>query len=90
MEFIHYDLNLSSNDVVKIELDKKANVKLMDYWNYQNYKQGKAHTYYGGVQQVSPARILAPHAGSWYLCIDLGLGGGRITSSVTVEKAKLS
>lgn len=87
MEFIHYDLQLGSSDIVRIELDKQANVKLMDYWNYQNYKNGKDHRYFGGVQQISPARIPAPHAGNWYLCIDLGLGGGNIKSSVTVEKA---
>lgn len=86
MEFIHYDLHLNSNDVVKIELDKQANVKLMDYSNFCNYKEGKEHRYYGGVQQISPARIATPYSGNWYLCIDLGLAGGYIKSSVTVEK----
>jgi len=87
MEFIHHDLQLNSNDVVRIELDKQANVKLMDYSNYCNYKNGKAHRYFGGTQKVSPARIVPPHAGSWYLCIDLGGYAGTVRASVIVERA---
>jgi hypothetical protein len=86
MRFLHYNLQLKADDVVKVELDGQANVQLMDYSNFCNYKNGKSYRYYGGLQKVSPARIAPPYQGNWYLCIDLGGYAGTVHASVAVEK----
>ena len=82
MNFLHYDLNLSSNDVVEVTLDKQANVRLLDDINFSRYKSGGQHTYYGGLAKTSPARISAPHSGHWHLVIDLGGYAGTVSASV--------
>ena len=82
MNFLHYDLNLSSNDVVEVNLDKQANVRLLNDINFSRYKSGQQHTYYGGLAKVNPVRISAPHSGHWNLVIDLGGYAGTVRASV--------
>jgi hypothetical protein len=84
MNYLHYQYNLSSGDVVVIELDKQANVKLMNQSNYEKYKKGVNHKYYGGLVKKSPFRIAPPNAGKWYLTIDLGGYTGSVNASVNV------
>jgi hypothetical protein len=84
MNFLKYELNLGAQDAVKVVLSKQANVRLMDYSNFQAYRSGRRHTYYGGHATVSPFVVRLPHAGQWYLAIDLGGYGGSVNASVSV------
>jgi hypothetical protein len=86
MNYIHYGLNLQSNDVVEVTLDKQANVRLLDSTNYSNYKLGKQYKYYGGLATKSPSHISPPSAGYWHLVIDLGGYPGTVTASVKIIK----
>ena len=61
-----------------------ANVRLMDNSNYQSYKSGRRHSYYGGHATRSPVRLQVPRAGHWHVTIDLGGYGGRVKSQVSV------
>ena len=42
MNFLHYDLQLGSNDVVEVTLDKQVNVRLLDDINFLNYKRTRS------------------------------------------------
>lgn len=84
MKFIHYNLNLKSNDAVQVHLDKQANVRLLDDHNFQNYRRGGRHTYYGGLATHSPYIISPPRAGHWHLVVDLGGYSGTISASVQI------
>lgn len=86
MNYLHYEFNLSSGDVVEVTLDKQANVRLLDSSNYSSYRNGREHRYYGGLAKVSPIRIAAPHAGHWHLVVDLGGYAGTVKASVSVVK----
>ena len=54
--------SLKGGEIVEINLSGKvpANVKLMDSYNFSNYKNGRRHTYYGGHATRSPVRIPRP------------------------------
>lgn len=84
MKYLHYDFNLSDNDVVSVTLDKQANVRLMDGSNYQNFKSGRKHRFYGGRATKSPVRLSPPNSGHWHLVIDTGGYAGTIRASVEV------
>ncbi|WP_233260850.1 DUF1883 domain-containing protein [Pedobacter sp. HMWF019] len=84
MNFLKYDFDLSAQDAVKVSLSGQANVRLMDYNNFQNYKNGRAHKYYGGLVKVTPYVIQPPYGGRWYLAIDLGGYSGKISASVSI------
>ena len=84
MNFLHYELSLSANNVVEVTLDKQANVRLLDNSNYQKYKSGQKHTFYGGLAKESPIRLPAPSQGYWHLVVDLGGYAGTVKASVRV------
>ena len=84
MEHLHYDLTLRTGDSVQVTLDKQANVRLLDSTNYQHYRRGRKHKFYGGRATVSPFIVSAPSSGNWHLAIDLGGYAGRISASINV------
>ena len=86
MNFLHWDVQLDSNDIVQVNLDKQANVRLLDGPNFHSYQQGRRHSYFGGLAKKSPARLVAPHAGDWHVVVDLGGYSGTISASVSVMK----
>ena len=82
MNYLHYDLQLTSDQVVEVTLDKQANVRLLDEVNFLKYQRGEKHQYFGGLTKVSPAHVKPPHAGKWHLVIDLGGYPGTVSASV--------
>lgn len=86
MQFQQYNLgHLKGGEIVEVTLQgSAANVRLMDSSNFQNYRNGRRHTYYGGHVTRSPYRVNVPRAGNWHVAIDLGGYAGRIKSSVRV------
>ena len=54
MKFTHYNLgNLSRGKTIEVTLQgNAANVRLLDSSNFQKYRTGKRHQYYGGVSVV--------------------------------------
>lgn len=86
MQFIQHDLgHRSGGEIVKVHLSgSAANVRLMDSSNFQNFRNGRKHRHYGGYAKRSPVTLQIPHSGHWYVTVDLGGYGGRITSSVEI------
>lgn len=85
-QFVQYDLgHIKRGAKVVVRLGAQANVLLLDSSNFNSYRNGQQHRYYGGRMTRSPATILVPHDAYWYVAIDLGGYSGTIESSVTVE-----
>ena len=84
MEFIHYSLDLGARDIIQVELETKAFVRLMDDDNYSAYRTGTNYRYYGGLAERSPANIKPPFDGRWHLCVDLGGKDGKLNASVHI------
>lgn len=82
--FLHYEVDAGPNNVIRVILDKQANVRLLDSFNFQRYRSGEEHKYYGGLAKVSPVNLKPPHAGRWHIVIDLGGYGGTVRASVQV------
>lgn len=89
--FTQYDLGhqaAGSTAVVTLQ-GNAANVRLLDSVNFDRYRQGARHNYYGGHATSSPVRLTIPNAGHWYVVVDLqGQGpSARVQSSARVEAA---
>lgn len=91
MKFNVYDLgNLKSGERVQVTLQgSAANVRLMDTSNYNNYKNGRRHTYYGGLVTKSPIVLGVPNSGHWYVTIDMQGLRGTVRSSVKLLPSAL-
>ncbi|MBE9209719.1 DUF1883 domain-containing protein [Nostoc sp. LEGE 06077] len=100
MKFVHHDLGqCKSDEIVEITLSgSAANVLLMDSSNFQSYRNGREHRYFGGLATKSPVRLQIPRSGNWHIAVDMrGLRGGVSSSArllpsplPTIKEAPLS
>lgn len=86
MDYLHCQDFLNAGDTVRVELDRQANVILMDNLNYSNYVNGKEFNCHKGLSTVSPYQIPVPYTGMWHIVIDLSGRAGMIMYSVGVIK----
>ncbi len=78
MQFIQSDLgHRQRGEIVEVTINgNAANVRLLDSTNFNSYKNGRRHTFHGGLTKRSPVRLAIPHSGHWYAVVDMqGLGG---------------
>jgi len=89
MNFNYYTLgHIEGGSVVEVTLQgSAANVRLMDSSNFNSYKSGSRHTYFGGLAERSPVRIPVPHSGTWYVTVDMQGLRGTVRSGVRVIPA---
>ena len=85
MKFIHTDLgNRRRGEIVEVTLTRAANVRLMNTSNFNNYKNGRKHTFHGGLAKRSPINIQIPSSGHWHLTVDMQGLKGSTKASVRV------
>ncbi len=90
MQFIKHDLkHRTAGQIVEVTLSSVANVRLLDSSNFQSYRSGRRHNYYGGYAKRSPIRLQIPRSGHWYVVVDLGGNSGRVGSNVRILPGKL-
>lgn len=87
MEYLYYEVNVGSNDVIEVELSSQANVRVMDTSNYNSFRAGRPHRYVGGLAKKSPVVLRPPGSGHWYVVVDLGGYSGSVRASVSVKSA---
>jgi len=93
MGFTHYDLGYQSRGtVVEVSLSgSAANVRLLDSSDFQHYRSGRRHSYYGGLIRRSPAHLAIPHSGHWHVTVDMqGLRRTTRSSIRLIPQASLS
>lgn len=91
MNFTHYDLGRKERgQIVEITLSgSAANVRLMDSSNFQNYRNGRKHRYYGGLAKQSPFRLSIPSTGNWHVTVDMQGLRGTVRSSIRMVPSAL-
>jgi hypothetical protein len=66
MNFLHFDIgNCQRGEIVEVKLTSGANVRLMSSSDFSNYKNGRRHSYIGGLAKKSPVRLQVPNSGHW-------------------------
>ena len=89
MRLTQYDLGFQEDgSIVEVTLEgTEANVQLLDSTALANYKARRGYQYVGGHYRQSPVRLSVPHAGVWYVTVDLGGYVGTVRSGVRVIRA---
>lgn len=91
MNFTKYDLgNKKRGDVVEITLQgSAANVRLMNSSDFQSFRNGRRHSYIGGLAKKSPIRLQIPNSGHWYVTVDMQGLSGTVKSSIRMMPSAL-
>lgn len=86
MDFLHSQVETSTGDVIVVSLEgDAANVMVMSSSDFNSYRRGGRHHYFGGYFTRSPATIRPP-PGSWHVVIDLGGRRGHVRAGVRVVR----
>ncbi len=84
-DYVHTDLGqCHRGDLVEVTLTRAANVRLLDSSNFNKYRRGQQHRYFGGLAKQSPVRLAVPRTGHWHVAVDMQ--GLRGTSRASVRK----
>ena len=91
MKFNQWDLGQRrAGEIVEVTLSgSSANVRLMDSANFQHYKNGRKHQYYGGLPNRSPMHLKIPRSGHWYVTVDMAGLRGTSRASVRMSPSAL-
>lgn len=85
-DFIHAREYLNAGSAVNLNCDTQCNFMVMTDTEFNNYRNRRGFTYYGGSYKHFPARIVIPHSDNWNVVIDLGGGKAQIRYSLTYTK----
>ena len=72
MNYLHYKMKASPQNAIKVTLNHKANIKLLDTVNYYKYCNGKTYQSTGEFIDVSSMQIKVPHKSNWHILIEHG------------------
>ena len=91
MKFVHHDLGQRrSGEVVEVNLSgRTANVRLLDSSNFNSFRNGRQHRYYGGLASKSPVVLQIPRSGHWHVAVDMMGLKGSVRSSARVLPSAL-
>ncbi|MBE7440303.1 MAG: DUF1883 domain-containing protein [Spirochaetales bacterium] len=85
MNFVHYNLGfLQQGRIVRIDIDRQANVLLLDALNFNHYRNRQRYRYHGGHARSSPIDLRVPASANWHVAIDTGGRTGQIRSAVSI------
>lgn len=78
MSFLHSEVYLGSGERVRIDLDRQANVRMLDDYNFRRYRDRESYSFHGGRALRSPLILGAPSPGRWHVVIE-----GPVRAAVT-------
>ena len=71
---IPYCKNNGSALSVVVNIQRAADVFLVDQYNFQRYQNGMSFKYYGGHYYHNPVKITVTGHDIWYLIVNDGIG----------------
>ncbi len=87
MKFLHYQLNIGPGKRVRVTLNERANVRLLDTLTYYHYAAGRPYQATGEYPNVLQADLRVPHRSQWHIVIDHGQFKGELKASVRLLAA---
>lgn len=85
MNFLHWEVNAGPQNVIRVNLDKAANVLLLDDVNFAAFKRGGSYRYGGGYVKRTPTTLVPPRPSRWHVVVHLGGYSGSVRASVSVN-----
>ena len=72
MRFLYKPIEAKKKQIIEVEIDQSTKVKFMTGKEFKAYKQGRTHTYIGGLYEESPVRFVVPYDSVWTVVVEKG------------------
>ena len=85
MKYLHWEFQAGPDNVIRVDLDKAANVQLVDDTNFSAFRRGGRYRYQGGYFKKTPAHLSPPRTGRWHVVVHLGRYAGTVRASASMN-----
>lgn len=86
MTFLHWKIPGSTGDVIRIQTDTAAYVRLLDPLNFEHYKRGSKYDGDGGWSDRLNVEFSLPYKGTFHVVVDLGGSAGTLKATCDVSR----
>jgi hypothetical protein len=86
MTFLHWKIPGSTGDLVRIQMNGPAYVRLLDPLNFEYYKKGMKYDGQGGWSDRRDAEFVLPYKGTFHVVIDLGKEQGELKATCDITR----
>jgi hypothetical protein len=71
--------------MIRVDLDKAANVQLLDDTNFAAFRHAGRYRYHGGYYKQTPVNLVPPRTARWHVVVHLGGYAGTVRASVSMN-----
>ena len=86
MNFLHYVVEAGPGNIIQVNLNGTANVRLLDPVNFAKYKLGKRYEATAGPETTNLVKFVPPFKGKWHVVVDVEGQTGGVRASVDVAR----
>lgn len=72
MRFLYKPIEAKKKQIIEVDIDRSTKVKFMTGKEFKAYKNGRTHTYIGGLYEESPVRFVVPYDSIWNVVVEKG------------------
>lgn len=84
MTFLHWKIPGNAGDMVRIQMDTPAYVRMLDPLNFEHYKRGSKFDGDGGWSDRLDVEFTLPYKGTFHVVVDLGGNAGSLKATCDV------
>jgi hypothetical protein len=86
VNFLHYEIKAGPAEIIRVNINREANVRLLDPLNFAKYRLGKRCQPTAGPETYGPVQFVPPFKGVWHVVVDMEGRSGTVRASVDVLK----
>jgi hypothetical protein len=86
MTFLHWKVSGNTGDLVRIQTDTPAYVRMFDALNFEYYKRGSKYTSEGGWSERLDVEFTIPYKGTFHFVVDHGGAAGQVKATCDVVR----
>ena len=86
MTFLHWKVPGATGDIVRIQTDTPAFVRMLDPLNFEYYKRGSKYVGDGGWSDKLNVEFTLPYKGTFHVVVDLGGTAGGLKATCDVSR----
>jgi len=87
MTFLHWKVPGKAGDLIRIQLDTPAYVRLLDALNFEYYRKGSPVKGEGGWSDRLEVEFTLPYQGTFHVVVDLGGQAGTVKATCDIGRS---
>jgi len=87
MTYLHWKIPGKAGDIVRIQMDTPAFVRMLDPLNFEYYRRGSPYKGEGGWSDRLDVEFAFPYKGTFHIVVDLGGAAGTLKATCDLSRS---